>query len=284
MRAAGVADPVSQDVRCGPVVVGFDGSRHGLAVLDWAAEEAAASGHDLTICHADPAPTPDGADPLLAGALRRARDRLGSRRVAVRLFATPADDALLRLANTASLVVLGGAPVGVAHRLLGSTVLRVAGRSPAPSVVIRPGTGWASTPFDGHVVVGVDGSSHGSAALMFGFAFATRHRAPLAVVHVAPTSPCGSWIESRDPLPAAEPPGLAALTELVEPFRRAYPQVPVERAVLVGHPADQLLAAVDRALLLVVGRRARRHLPAVTLGSTSQAIVARAPCPVAVCP
>jgi nucleotide-binding universal stress UspA family protein len=50
----------------------------------------------------------------------------------------------------------------------------------------------------------------------------------------------------------------------------------------MGHPARVLLDAAADAVLLVVGSRGRGGFTGMLLGSVSQHVVARAPCPVVV--
>jgi len=59
-----------------------------------------------------------------------------------------------------------------------------------------------------------------------------------------------------------------------------YPDVEVRRVVERGPAAKVLLGQLDDAQLVVVGSHGRGQIAAALLGSTSQNLVHKAPCPV----
>lgn len=61
-----------------------------------------------------------------------------------------------------------------------------------------------------------------------------------------------------------------------------YPDVAVEQLVVGERPIPVLLELGQRAGLLVAGSRGRGGFAGMLLGSTSQALIYHAPCPVAV--
>ena len=61
-----------------------------------------------------------------------------------------------------------------------------------------------------------------------------------------------------------------------------FPDVPVELLVLRDQPAHSLLTLAADAQLVVVGSRGHGQFVGMVLGSVSNALVHRAPCPVAV--
>jgi len=63
-------------------------------------------------------------------------------------------------------------------------------------------------------------------------------------------------------------------------WQERYQDIHVERLVQRGRPAQALLDLGDRAQLLVVGSRGRGGLAVLALGSTSQAMMSYALCPV----
>jgi nucleotide-binding universal stress UspA family protein len=134
-------------------------------------------------------------------------------------------------------------------------------------------------------VVGVDGSPVGEAAIEFAFEQASRLNAPLMAVH--------AW---SDMVPAAtfavvphavdwaqiQTAELQLLCERLAGWQEKYPDVRVDRIVTQDRPAHSLLEQARDAQLVVVGSRGRGGVTGLLLGSTSQALLHHAPCPVAV--
>jgi nucleotide-binding universal stress UspA family protein len=65
-------------------------------------------------------------------------------------------------------------------------------------------------------------------------------------------------------------------------WQEKYPDVPVERVVARQRPQAALLEYAGAAQLVVVGSHGRGGVTGLLLGSTSQALLHRAPCPVIV--
>lgn len=277
------------------VAVGVAGTATSWQALAWAADETAATGGHLIICHGCPAESVLGrypaavplavlelADPPLARAIAATRARLGGERVSVRIRPEYHAVALLAdAARDADLLVLG-APTGGGWR---ETTHRLLGHVPVPTVVVRPIYGPAG-PFAGHVVVGVDGSEPSAAGLEFAFGYAATHRAPVAAVHAAVDAVEDYWfddavLETHFP---AEPAGLRLLAEQVEPWQRKYSEVPVKRAVYTGKALPALLRAAAGARLLVLGARGHNLAARALLGSVSHGAVDQATSPVVVVP
>ena len=72
------------------------------------------------------------------------------------------------------------------------------------------------------------------------------------------------------------------LSEQVGGWADKFPEVPIELLVRRDQPAHSLLAQAARAQLVVVGSRGHNQFVGMVLGSVSNALVHRAPCPVAV--
>jgi nucleotide-binding universal stress UspA family protein len=143
----------------------------------------------------------------------------------------------------------------------------------------------------GFVVVGVDGSEHGDAALRFAAEEAALRGAQLRVV-------C-AW-----ELPALEFPVAGAMSvDLIPALMRGIgdeadgivqtavarvkelqPAVSCEPRVVEGHAGSVLLDEARGAILLVVGSRGRGELAGMLLGSVSHQVLHHAPCPVTVVP
>lgn len=279
------------------VLVGVDGSDTSWSALRWAAAEVALHGGELAVCHVTatvhdfPDRSPQQAmaqaavtDHLLHRAAHDVAGHTGGRRVVALASRGNVALTLILLASRARLLVVAahGRTSGT-NRLLGATALTVAADAICPVVVVRPQSGPAG-PFAGHVVVGHDGSPAAGVALAFAFDYARAHRRPLVAVSAARGVAADFWYDDRmlETHLVAPSPDLEELAIAIEPLARRYPEVPVKRAAFRGGAAAALLRAAAGAHLLVVGDRDRRRAATDMLGSTSQAAVALATCPVAV--
>lgn len=72
----------------------------------------------------------------------------------------------------------------------------------------------------------------------------------------------------------------AMVTQRLEACADRHPGVRVTTRVVHGSAAHRLVEAAEGACLLVVGSRGTGGLTGMVLGSTSQAVVRHAPCPV----
>ena len=74
------------------------------------------------------------------------------------------------------------------------------------------------------------------------------------------------------------------LDQVVDATAAEFPDVPVERVLVGGSPADALLGAAANAALVVVGGRGVGGFRGLLLGSVSQQLAHHAPCSVVVVP
>jgi len=127
------------------------------------------------------------------------------------------------------------------------------------------------------VVVGVDGSSHGEAALRWALADAEKHGGEVTAVFVWQV-PFSSFpgLYDREALEKASKEFLIDKVSAVAPK----PEVPLLPLVAEGDAAEALIAASKDADLLVLGTRGRSPLVGLLLGSVSQVCAAAAECPV----
>jgi nucleotide-binding universal stress UspA family protein len=137
---------------------------------------------------------------------------------------------------------------------------------------------------DGPVVVGVDGSPIGEAALAFAFEAAATRQVPLVAVHAwhdtvfeASVAPLLDW----DAIEADE---RRVLAERLAGWGGKYPDVEVRRAVVRDRPPHALIeeATATAAQLVVVGSHGRGSAAGLVLGSVSHAMLHHSPCPVAI--
>jgi nucleotide-binding universal stress UspA family protein len=275
------------------VVVGIGRSPQD-AVLDWAATEAAARRCDILLVHvvSDPYVLPQagtgpvgldgarlGAQALVEDAAAHMRRR--SAGVAVRTLVERGSPAirLLGTAEDADLLVVGGPRSGPRP---GPLVHGLAGRAAPPLVVVPPSWPGGADGTSGRIVVGVDGSEAGMAAVEFAFREAAQRRTSLTAVHVTappvfllPGAPAPSRLDMADP-DAAE-----YVSQVLAGFEKEY-EVAADRLFPEGHAAPTLVAAARTAALLVVGSRGHGILKRAVLGSVGQGVLRSAACPVAV--
>ena len=287
----------------GPVVVGVDGSRSALNAVRWAAGEAAERNRTLRLIHAF-----DGFSSRWQGALpfaddvpglfrkrghrllREARDvaREVGPRICVELelrHRGPAE-ALRAESESAALLVLGTPGIRVLGRVLaGSVSIALAAHAKCPVALVRPHVAEEAPPAGGPVIVGVDGSPASEAAIALAFDEASWRRVPLIAVHawddafLAALFEETRWTAER---PAAEQHEAELLAQRLAGWQEKYPDVAVRRTVVRGRAAEVLLDLADRAQLILVGSRGRGGLAGMLLGSTSQALMSYALCPVIV--
>ena len=137
------------------------------------------------------------------------------------------------------------------------------------------------------IVVGVDGSEGGAAALEYAAGEAVFRGARLRIV--------SAWqvpvvVHGHDFGPPLDPGtwhalGLAAQRLADDAFAEAktlQPSLEGESLAVQGQPADVLLDQGADAMLIVVGRRGLGGFGSLLLGSVSQQVVQHAACPVVV--
>ncbi len=127
------------------------------------------------------------------------------------------------------------------------------------------------------IVVGVDGSEYGDAALRTALAEAEEHGGQVTAVF-AWQVPFSSFpgLYDRAELEQA---GKSFLVERLSAIAPS-PKVPVLPLVAEGDPAEALLAAAEDANLLVLGTRGRSRITGFLLGSVPSRCAAAAQCPV----
>lgn len=294
------------------IVVGVDGSPASRAALDWAARVAADRGVELLVLHALSMPVisaplgftgrmpptrelADWAEHLLRKAVdhvARTRPGLELRTKVSKLDPT---HALLAASRSAEMVVVGSRGLGgTASVFLGSVSIRVSARATCPVAVV-PGPDEAGGGEEprvrgerGHVVVGLDGSAGGQAALRFALDEAARTGAELVAVHAweipdpvditAPTPTAHA--EVREYLVSHADEHVRALVD--ESRTERTEDVPVRIEIVHDQAAHALLTKGGDADLIVVGSRGRGGFTGLLLGSVSQTVLHHARVPVVV--
>jgi nucleotide-binding universal stress UspA family protein len=285
----------------GPVVVGVDGSPSSLDAVAAAAREARLRGLSLHVVHAFMWPNmhvslgpaavgpKDGglrniAERVVSDSVEHARTKEPSVEVTGDLITGEPLTVLETLSRTASLIVVGSRGMGgFVGLLVGSTAVHLAAYGRCPVLVVR------GTPApEGPVLLAVDGSPQAEAAVGFAFAEASARGAELVALHAYT-----NWTERGDDDPG-HPENLVGdagrlrdteervLAEAISGWQAKYPDVTVNRRLVQERIRPALIEASKDAQLLVVGARGRGGFKGLLLGSTSQAALHHAHCPVAV--
>jgi nucleotide-binding universal stress UspA family protein len=166
------------------------------------------------------------------------------------------------------LLVLGSRGIGPVKQIAaGSVSIRVAAGAHSPVIVVPPSSSSPDPGLHLSIVVGVDGSAESAAAAEFAAEEARLRGAALTAIHAATT-----------PITASD----VLVTGALDPARDA--RINVERHSVSARPAEALINASTHASIVVVGTRGRGGVRGVRLGSTSQALLRHAHCPVVVVP
>ncbi|MCC8246598.1 universal stress protein [Saccharothrix luteola] len=278
-----------------PIVVGVDGSESALRAVRWAAEEAARHRVPLRLLHAYLLPKRGYPELVLSGHdVREAFEEQGRQwlhtaaasvrdlvpEVGTSVVAAQPAAAMVAASRDARLVVLGSQGLGgFLGMVVGSVAVSVAAHGRSPVVVVR-----GPHPATGPVVLGVDGSPAGEAAIGFAFEEASARDAALtALIAWTPLLAGTPYADKvRVHWDEMEEQQRQLLAQRLAGWQEKFPDVAVDRRVVRERAAKALLDAGRDAQLLVVGSRGRGGFAGLLLGSTSQAMVYHAPCPLAV--
>ena len=294
------------------VVVGVDGSAPSHHALDWAALEARALGWSLELqcCYSLPsfaAATLDGGyaavdeDAIHEGAqavVDEALARIAKVGIPVtsQLASGDAAAALVERSKTAGLMVVGTrGSGGFADRLLGSVSATLPAHSHCPTVVVPLRTavhGGESKNASAdlvavkevcRIVVGVDGSPASEVALARAVSEAVAWKAQLTVVTGVPVAAGAgilAWLPADADHESIMADVSAGLDVVVDQAVEDHPDLAVSKVVLDGTGAELLTEFSSAVDLVVVGSRGRGGFAGLLLGSTSQAVLHHAVCPV----
>lgn len=162
---------------------------------------------------------------------------------------------------------------GLRRLVLGSVAERVVRESPAPVLTVRRGVGGWGEQGLARILVPVDLSGMMPPALAWSARVAAAAGAALRVVHVV-ESPAGAAATGRRQRI------YAAYHEHTRPEARPDERPEVE--ILAGDPAGRICGCADEegADLIVTATHGRSGPARLVLGSVTEAVVRRAPCPV----
>lgn len=153
--------------------------------------------------------------------------------------------------------------------------------APIPSPAKNPGSALRSRLFH-RILVAVDDSKQASWALDIAAELSVELSARLALVHVIRPPVMGSAPEGMYSSPSLEDAMCEEARLLLQALTKRCPAANPETLLRHGDPADQIIAAADgwNADLIVIGTHGRGTLARLLLGSTAEAVIRRAPCPV----
>lgn len=284
-----------------PVVVGVDGSPSSTQAVRWAALEAARRGTPLMLVHVwtpVPVSVPHAAtlgpyeDRLieqghqwLAEASAVVKEAAPAVATSTRLTSGSVAGRLIGRSASASLVVVGSRGLGgFTGLVVGSIAVALATHGHCPVVVVRGADPQGTPRQDGPVVVGVDGSPTSHEAVHFAFQAASLRNVPLVAVHAWSDLPITTVWELTTTWQSIQRQESARLGRWLAESQARHPGVHVEQVVVHDGPAHALLDRAKSAQLVVAGSRGRGGFRGLLLGSTSQALIQHAACPVAVVP
>ncbi|HEY0215048.1 MAG TPA: universal stress protein [Cellulomonas sp.] len=295
------------------ILVGVDGSAASMHALDWAAAEARTRGRALhVVCSytlpsftaasldggyaaLDDSAIQEGARAVLA----EARQRVAGLPLEVTTTVATGDAAavLVEMSRDVSLAVVGTrGKGGFADRLLGTVSSTLPAHAYCPTVVVplrHQGRGGVVPEDEAQpavrpvrrIVVGVDGSPQADLALRHAIAEAKAWGAELTAVAGVPVG-AGAGVMAWLPATIDQTQVLADVTEglnvVVDRALADEPDLTVRRHVLDGTGAELLTEFSAATDLIVVGSRGRGGFTGLLLGSTSQAVLHHAACPVMV--
>ncbi|MDA3644287.1 universal stress protein [Saccharopolyspora indica] len=269
-------------------VVGVDGSESALAAVRWAASDAALHRVPLRLVSVGAGTLPDAARAAdetdrhrwLDSATRLAIEIAPRAQVRPELRRGAPGSVLVEESGRARRVIVGIR--GLAERTglpVGSVAELVAMHAACPVAVVRgrePGPAEPSS-----ILVGVDGSRVGEAAVATAFEEASARRVPLVAVHVWMDVAIDPWLPADDgEWEEINETERAVLAERLAGWQEKYPDVEVRRVVERDRPVRYLIEHAENAQLIVVGSRGRGGMTGMLLGSTSRALLHMAPCPV----
>lgn len=133
------------------------------------------------------------------------------------------------------------------------------------------------------VVVGIDGSSHGRAALQWAANEANLRKCELLVIH-AFDSPWSYWSgpTAAVPMEDVEKEQQRLLAAELDVVTGQFPGLTVNSEIVNDFAARTLIDRSEDAALVVVGSRGKGGFSGLLLGSVSQQVVQHAHCPVVV--
>lgn len=209
---------------------------------------------------------------VLAAARRYVEQRAADLEVSYELSDQSPREALVRASRQAKVLVLGSDDVPWHQRLMRTRISGYLSRRAMCPVVVVPRTADPE-PFEGDVVLTLDGESPSTGPIRFAFEEAKLRDRVLHVLHATPPGMLVADAESVR----------ANLAEVLAGWSESYPDVKVLTTLSTIEPEEAVTHATERAGLVVVGRP-HEHAIIEPGHSIAADVIQRAFSPVAVVP
>jgi len=284
-----------------PVVVGIDGSDYSFHAAAWAAGVATKYGCALHLVHSEVTASRfiadaaviairataavdqhDAAVTIVAAAAAAVAERFPDLPVTTEVTIDTAEVALTRHSEGAALVVIGcGDLTRTAALLLGSTALALIAHASGPVVAWRGNQVPGTAP----IVVGVDTTPAGAAALSAAFRYADHLGAPVRAVRSCynslPTDPMVlPYLIDWDAVIKDQE---QELDMTLRSWMTDYPGVKVEMIVEAVKPSRAILEHSADAQLVAIGNDYHSSFSTALLGTTTLNVLHHSSVPVMVC-
>ncbi|NKY29863.1 universal stress protein [Nocardia gamkensis] len=195
---------------------------------------------------------------------------------------TPARELIEHSAGARMVVVAAKAQDRLSTLLLGSTALTVANKANCPVTVWR-GRLDQPLPDERPVLVGVDGSPGGAAAIGEAYELASALGVEVVALHAWNDPDLLQWTPVPDTWIALAQQEKELLSERLAGWSDKFPDVAITQVVEKATPAQALLEHAEKAQLVLTGSRGHNRLTGLLLGSTSQNLLHNAASPVVIC-
>ncbi|QLY28604.1 universal stress protein [Nocardia huaxiensis] len=283
-----------------PIVVAVDGSAVSYQAAAWAAIDAGLHGCRLRIVNSVAVAGGFGPGPYLtesdeqwlqvegervvgeAARVARAAAVGAAIEIQTEVTVEPIIAYLLRRSQQIRMMVVGSRGLGAIGRgMLGSVSTAVTRHAQCPVAVIHSATATDPVAVDKPVLVGVDGTANSVPAIELAFQEASLRKVDLIALHAWSdmTGPYGGVLPGWDAVRDQEE---LQFAESMAGYGERYPDVQVQRILVMDRPVRALLEQSENAQLVVVGSHGRGGFTGMLLGSTSAALLHSVDCPIVV--
>jgi nucleotide-binding universal stress UspA family protein len=282
-------------------VVGIDGSAISQRAVEFAADEAALHGGELEIVYAVELPTDVDfygmtiagpqievlqhyGDELLTAAAAKVKDSHPDLPTTTKSVIGNPTWVLIGASEDAAAIIVGSRGLGaVKGAFLGSVSSRLSTEASCPVFVISENE---ERPTSGPIVVGVDDSEFGTAALAFALAQAAARKTSVRAISAYRAPALAAPVEPELLVALQTSEAQEAERVLTTAVERAVTEetkdVEVEKVTVEDSPANAIIEQSKDAQLIVVGSHGKGFIKRLFLGSVSRQVLSDADRPVVV--